>query len=129
MPVDPQRLATEVATLRQYAVRYALLAAWRDDLLARGLAVPPNLPQSLETTRVKIASGCASSCDVGCALGEIEATLVTADSSTQKGKVDFWLDLLGQVMGGDASLERLLNLPVVQFHYAGCGLGACGCKH
>lgn len=121
------RAVQEEAVLRQFAMRWSVLAAWRDALRLRRVSLPPSLDASLETARVKTASGCFSVCEVGCDLARVEAELTSADSSTDHNWVDFWLDLLGHAMAEGAETERLLKVPAVKFHFANCGIKGCSC--
>ena len=125
-PTD-DRAVQEESVLRQFAVRWAVLAAWTDALHLRRVPLPPNLGSLLEGARIKTASGCFSVCEVGCDLSRIEAELTTADSSTDHNWVDFWLDLLGHAMSEGEETERLLKVPAVRFHYANCGVKGCTC--
>jgi hypothetical protein len=126
-----ERISTETAILEKYGLRWAVLAAWCDDLEGRGLKVPREVWNSLAEARVKISSGCFSSCDVGCDLGTVEGQLVSlAASSGADGAADsvtLWLELLAHAMVATTSTERLLNIPAVKFRYAECGFGPCGC--
>jgi len=121
------QIRVEVAVLKRYGLRWAVLAAWADELRNRGAVLPASLSGQLDAGRVKISSGCFSSCEVGCDLGAIEAALVPADAACATSNVSFWLDLLGRAMEDDDGMERLLRLPAVRVHYAGCGFGRCAC--
>jgi len=121
------QIRVEIAVLKRYGLRWAVLAAWADELRTRGAALPAALAGQLEAARVKISSGCFSSCEVGCDLSAIEAALVPADAAGATNSVNFWLDLLGRAMEDDDAMERLLRVPAVRVHYAGCGFGRCAC--
>ena len=125
-PAD-DRAIQEESVLRQFAMRWAVLAAWGDALRLRQVPLPPDLGSLLEGARIKTASGCFSVCEVGCDLSRIEAELTTADSSTDHNWVDFWLDLLGHAMSEGEETERLLKVPAVKFHFANCGIKGCSC--
>lgn len=125
-PAD-DRAIQEESVLRQFAMRWAVLAAWGDALRLRHVLLPPDLGSLLEGARIKTASGCFSVCEVGCDLSRIEAELTTADSSTDHNWVDFWLDLLGHAMSEGQETERLLKVPAVKFHFANCGIKGCSC--
>lgn len=126
-----ERLNAELAILEKYGLRWAVLAAWCDDLEGRGQTVPRDVWNHLAEARVKISSGCFSSCDVGCNLGQVEGQLVALASSTGSDvaceSITLWLELLAHAMVATASTERLLNIPAVKFRYAECGFGPCGC--
>lgn len=126
---DPaeDRAIQEESVLRQFAMRWSVLAAWRDAIQLRRVPPPPDIGVLLEGARIKVASGCFSVCEVGCDLGRIEAALTTADASTDHNWVDFWVDLLGQAMLEGGEIERLLKVPAVRFRYANCGIKGCTC--
>jgi hypothetical protein len=125
-PAD-DRAVQEESVLRQFAMRWSVLAAWADALHLRRVPLPEEVASLLESARIKTASGCFSVCEVGCDLSRLEAELTTADSSTDHNWVDFWLDLLGHAMAEGEETERLLKVPAVRFHYANCGVKGCAC--
>jgi hypothetical protein len=117
----------EEAVLRQYGMRWCVLAAWRDALHLRNVSLPPNLDGLLEGARLKTASGCFSVCEVGCDLTQIEGILTAADSSTDHNWVDFWVDLLGHSMSEGAQIEQMLKVPAIRFRFQNCGIKGCSC--
>jgi len=119
------RFQQEEAVVRQYALRWAVLAAWRDALVERQAPVVAAVDLGLKRVRIKIASGCFSACEIGCDLSPVEAALTSADASSPDTSVDHWLDLLGHAMRADA--ERLLKVPAVKFRFADCGVPGCRC--
>lgn len=121
------RAVQDESVLRQFGLRWCVLAAWRDALRLRHVDLLPNIDSLLEGARLKIASGCFSVCAVGCDLTQIEGALTSADSSTDHNWVDFWLDLLGHAMSEAVEVERLLKVPAVRFHYQNCGIEGCAC--
>ena len=121
------RVQHELETLRAYALRWSVLAAWRSELRLHNVPLPADPGASLERARVKLASGCFSACDVGCDLSAAEAALTAADASRPEPRVEFWLELLGQAMSNTYSLEHFLQIPTVQVHYQNCGIGGCAC--
>jgi hypothetical protein len=118
---------TEVSALEKFALRWSVMAAWAKQLDDRFVALPPQVGKKLEESRIKLAAGCFSSCEVGCVLSEVEGALVTADSSAAKNTVDFWLDLLGHAMSDTVDAERLLRMPAIKIQYQTCGFGSCKC--
>lgn len=124
-----EELAAETALLKKYAVRWAILAAWYDDLARRKGTVPERCASGLSESRIKIASGCFSACNVGCVLSEVEADLVSADASIDESQANNWIDLLGKVMSdSDSDIEYVLGLAPVRFRLSECGLlGSCSC--
>lgn len=120
-------IVTEIGILKKYALRWAVLAAWRDELVARRAALPPDSGKRLEAGRIKITSGCFSSCDVQCLLSDSEAAFVSADASLPESRVDYWVELLGRAMRDSEATEAVLGIPAIKFRYADCGIGECGC--
>lgn len=123
-PASTDLMVTEFAVLKKYALRWAILAAWDDELQGRGVATSTRCESRLEESRVKIASGCFGSCHIGCLLADIEAELVSADASTEDSKVDAWIELLGKAMNDP---EVALGLTAVKFRYSDCVAGGCAC--
>jgi hypothetical protein len=115
------------AVLKQYALRWSVLAAWRDALQLRRVVLPDETDRFLEQARIKIASGCFSVCDVGCDLSQLEALLTSADASSHHNWVDFWVDMLGNSMSNEVETQRILNVPAIKARYNNCGLAVCRC--
>ena len=96
--------ALEEAVLKQFGLRWAVLAGWRDALGLRHLQLPAEVDRLLETARIKIASGCFSVCEVGCDLSQLEGILTSTDASSHHNWVDFWVDMLGHAMASDTEV-------------------------
>jgi len=124
IPLD-ERVATEIAVLEKFGLRWAVLTAWCEELAHRGLAV--DLGKQLEEARLKLATGVFSACEVGCDLGHIEADLTSKDASSTPDSTAYWLELLGKVMAENVDTEALLRNPAVKFHYLNCGFLPCKC--
>ena len=122
------RTVQEEAVLKQYGLRWAVLAAWRDALQLRRVTLPDETDRLLENARTKLATGCFSVCEVGCDLSQIEAVLTSTDASSQHNWVDFWVGLLGRSMCDDPAIEFILNIPAVRSHYQNCGIKGCSCE-
>lgn len=125
--LNSERTVQDEAVLKQYGLRWAVLAGWCDALKLRNVGLPADLDQLLEKARVKIATGCFSVCDVGCGLSQLEGMLTSADASTDHNWVDFWLDLLANSMKDKAETERILKIPAIKARYNNCGLSVCRC--
>lgn len=124
------RIRAEVSVLEKYGLRWAVLAAWADELRSRGATLPGEATRRLEESRIMIASGCFSSCTVGCDLSAIEAALIGAATSMGEASArsaDFWLELLAHAMEDPVATARLLNVPAIRFRYAEGGFGPCQC--
>ncbi len=120
-------VAVEAEALRRYGLRWAVLAAWHDALRIRRVALPAETNRLLERTRIELASGCFSVCEVGCGLGSIEGTLTSVDSSSEGGSTEYWIELLGQSMSGGLDTERVLRIPAVRTHFESSGIKGCHC--
>ena len=123
---EQTRQQNEISMLERYALRWAVLAAWSNELRERKVGFDRQVDQKLEMSRVKLSSGCFSSCEVGSDLGYIEGMLMPADASSAKNKCDFWLELLGHAMEDSASVKKLLSIPAVKFQMSSCGV-KCKC--
>jgi len=126
-PDDTIRRHQDAAVLEKYALRWAVLAAWRTDLIQRAVVLPQDVLSGLETSRIKISSGCFSSCEVGCDLRRIEATLTAVDASSPNEQTDKWLGLLGRAMADKIDPGDLLSVPAVRIRFSDCRVGGCAC--
>ncbi len=122
-----QRVENDKRVLEQYACRWAVLAAWQDDLQKRNVVLKPEVSENIDRARTKIASGCFSVCEVGCDLGKIEALLTSVDASSQYNTAENWIELLAKAMDNTSGVERVLKVPAVKFQYFNCKLG-CNCE-
>ena len=127
MKTNEAKAVQDEAVLKQYGLRWAVLAAWRDALQLRRVELPAETDRLLENARIKIASGCFSVCEVGCDLSQLEAALTSFDASSHHNWVDFWVDMLGHSMASDAETEKILKVPAVKARYKNCGLAVCRC--
>ena len=121
------KITQEEMVLKQYGLRWAVLAAWRDALQLQRVPMPADADRLLENARVKIASGCFSVCEVGCDLAQLEAALTSFDASTSHSGVDFWVDMLGHSMSSEAGTQPILKIPAIRSRYQNCGLSVCRC--
>jgi hypothetical protein len=121
------RVVLEEATLKQYGLRWSVLAAWSDALRLRQVPLPQEMDRLLENARIKLASGCFSVCEVGCDLSQLEGALTSIDASSLHNWVDFWIDMLGHSMSDKAETERILKVPAIRARYNNCGITACRC--
>jgi len=128
--IRDEQVRVEHSVLRKYGLRYAVLAAWADELRTQGVRIVPDTAKPLEAVRVKISSGCFSTCEVGCDLSRIEGVLVSAATSAGKDTVETWLEILGEAMSETADvdeIERKVQLPAVKMYYNRFDFGPCRC--
>jgi hypothetical protein len=118
---------TEAGVLEAFSLRWAVLAAWLGDLRSRGGASEPELPRMLEATRLKIASGCISTCEVGCDLARVEAALVSRTATLAPDRVDLWIDTLSEAMTHPEAVKSLPWFRPVGVSYLDCGYRSCAC--
>ncbi len=124
---NEKRVLHDADVLKQYGLRWAVLAGWRDALNLRKVRLEPNVDHLLESARMKISSGCFSVCEVGCDLSQLEGVLTSADASTDHNWVEFWVDMLANAMKDNTETERILKIPAVRTRYINCGLAVCRC--
>jgi hypothetical protein len=122
-----RQTSVDRAVLEGYGLRWAVLAAWADQLRGRGMGFAPEVRQRQEEARIKISSGCFANCEVGCILSQIEAELMTAEGSAVDTRADFWTELLAMAMSNRAEAEQLLRIPAVKVHFSDCGVASCRC--
>ncbi len=118
---------TESETLDSFSVRWAVLAAWHDDLRSRGTAFDADVARMLESSRVKIASGCTSSCEVGCDLARIEALLVSRTATVAPETVDGWIGALSDAMTAPEDVKARPWFRSVNVSHLDCGYRPCVC--
>ena len=81
----------------------------------------------LEGARVKLASRCFSSCEVGCDLAHIEAALVSRSASFDPARVDEWLDALAKAMTAPEYVKSRTWFRPIHVPHLDCGYrpGVC----
>jgi hypothetical protein len=126
---DDVRRRHEAEVLQKYALRWAVLAAWRKELAERWVAVPPDVVGWLEIARIKICSGRFSLCEVGSVLRKIESLLTPVEASSPGEQTDKWLGHLAQAMAEKPAMAPLLQVPAIRINFEndrprGCG----GCE-
>ena len=127
--MTPGLSRSDPAVLTKYGVRWSILAAWRGELAGRGVCFDAGFAQRLNSSRVKIATGCFSSCEIGCDLAAVERDLITHSTTVCSGETDFWMELLGRAMAGDGNLLDLVTIPAVRTHLVECGFRPCRCDN
>jgi hypothetical protein len=127
-PTGKAQQEQQQGVMKKYGLRWAVLAAWWEDLSKRSASLSENVMGKLEVARTKIASGCFSVCEVGCDLGDIEATLTSIDASLSEKRTDHWIGLLATAMADEVDTIALLKIPAVKFHYNDCKLRGCHCE-
>ena len=123
---EDQKVQQEQHVLELYACRWAVLAAWHDEVTKRGMILADDVGRSISLARTKIASGCFSVCEVGCDLNAIEGALMAGDTSHPNNAAESWLHLLAQVMTDPVDTRRILQVPAVMFQYQRSGI-RCKC--
>ncbi len=117
----------EAVALDSFGLRWAVLAAWHGELRSRGVAFDADVARKLESSRVKIASGCTSSCEVGCDLAQIEALLVSRTATVAPEAVDEWLDTLSVAMTAPEDVRARPWFRSVSVAHLDCGYRPCVC--
>lgn len=109
----------ELGVLKDYGLRYSVLAAWDDNLRDNGVMVPASVTKPLEKARVLISSGCFGVSEVGADLNRIEAILMTTATSAGQDP-ERWMDTLAACMDPSANVELIeekIGLPAVKVYF------------
>ncbi|MBE0603635.1 MAG: hypothetical protein IH611_08405 [Deltaproteobacteria bacterium] len=96
----------ELALLKEYGLRYSVLAAWENALREKGVMVPASVSKPLEKARVLISSGCFTACEVGADLTRIEAILISTATSAGNDP-DNWVETLSECMSPEANIDAI----------------------
>ncbi|HSW50953.1 MAG TPA: DUF2096 family protein [Bryobacteraceae bacterium] len=113
--------------LKKLGMKWAVLAALVIDLGKRGVRVPSDVNEQLKLVRMKIMSGCFSTCEIGCAFGKLEGQLIALGSSLGEAYLRPWSDLLGQAMEGRIDPLRISEIPALEPVANDCQFLACRC--
>ncbi len=113
--------------LKKYGAKWAVLAAMEVDLRNKGAAVPLATANELEAARVKISSGCFSSCEAHCDLNKIEGNLVSVGANFGDDYMDGWFDLMGEAMAGSLTQEKIAEIPLLRPIESKCAFLDCAC--
>jgi hypothetical protein len=114
--------------LKKYGAKWAVLAAMEVDLTRRGVSIPTETLKNIEMSRVKISSGCFSSCEAHCDLNKIEGSLVSVASSLGDEYMENWFDLLGEAMTGNIDAQRISEIPLLKPVESKCFFLGCKCS-
>jgi len=110
----------ELSVLKQYGLRYSVLAAWDDNLRDKGVMVPASVTKPLERARTLISSGCFSVGEVGADLTRIEAILFSVATTAGQESAETWLDTLAECMSPKANIdavEKKIGFPAVKTYF------------
>ena len=113
--------------LKMYGSRWAILAAMSLDLSKKGFQLPETVKMNLEVTRIKIASGCYSTCEIDCSMNRVEGHLISAGASLGEHYIDYWMDLMARSMQGLIDFDNLIEIPAVKPIESACGFLNCNC--
>lgn len=113
--------------LKKYGAKWAVLAAMEVDLMKKGSPIPEVIAKEIETSRIKISSGCFSSCEAHCDLNKIEGNLIPLAANFGDDYVDEWLLLMSEAMTGNLSQERITAIPLLRPIESKCAFLDCAC--
>lgn len=113
--------------LKKFGARWAVLAAMNVDLMKRKLSIPHETQTELEMARIKISSGCFSTCDVQCILNKIESSFIRIGANVDENYIDIWLDLLAKSMSGEIDYQTIGEIPLLKPVEMSCIFLRCGC--
>jgi len=114
--------------LRRFGGKWAVLMAMRSDMSKKGIVLPPEVNEHLQTARTKIATGCFSPCEVSCALAEVESRIFSQCHRLSDEEFMNWSDLLGEAMQGKLDSQRILGIRALEPVKNDCGFLECTCS-
>ena len=123
---DDRAVAFEL--LKRFGGKWAVLMAMSVDMAKKGIALPPDVNEKLTTARVKICSGCFSTCEVSCTLAEVESRLFSRGNLLNEQEFMDWSDLLGAAMQGQLDYERILHTRALAPVKSDCQFLNCSCS-
>lgn len=113
--------------LKKYGSKWAVLVAMSIDLSRKGIKLPDEVNESLQILRIKITSGCYSTCEVGCIIGVVEGQLIACGAEFGDSYLNSWIDLLTSAIKGELDYESLIQIPVIEPVKTSCGFLKCNC--
>jgi hypothetical protein len=118
----------ELEMLRRYGAKWAVLAAMTTDMTRKGIAVPREVFEALQTARSRIESGCFSTCEASCDLSLVEGPLFSQGYLLDQQDFQRWSDLLAEAMQGKLDYQRIMGIPAFDPIKNDCGFLRCGCS-
>ena len=119
--------AVTYEVLKRFGGKWAVLMSMAVTMTRKGITLPPGLNEKLSTSRMKIASGCFSCCEVSCALAEVEGQLSSQFHLLDDQEFTEWYDLLGEAMQGKLDYARIMATPVLEPVRNDCAFLDCSC--
>ena len=126
--VKEENAAVEYELLKRFGGKWAVLMSMSFDMAQRGIALPEDLHEKLTTARIKIGSGCFSSCEINCALADVESRLFSRGHLLEDQEFMDWSDLLGEAMQGKLDYDRILATRVLEPVKNDCQFLRCSCS-
>jgi hypothetical protein len=114
--------------LRRFGGKWAVLTAMSMDMTGKGIVLPPEVNELLKTARLKIESGCYSSCEVNCALAEVESRIFSQCHRLSDQEFMNWTDLLGEAMQGKLNYQRIRGIRALDPVKNDCSFLECTCS-
>ena len=114
--------------LKRFGAKWAVLAAMRADMVKKGIEVAGEVVTELQTARLKIVSGCFSTCEVACTLSLVEGQLFSRCHLLAEQEVTSWCDLLAEAMQGKLDYERIRGIAALDPIKNDCAFLKCGCS-
>lgn len=113
--------------LKRYGGKWAVLMSMAVAMSRSGIELPSDVNEKLKTARLKIASGCFSTCEVSCALAEIESRLSYHFHLLDDQEFEDWYNLLGEAMQGHLDYQRIMATSALEPVKNDCGFLDCHC--
>ncbi len=122
------RSAFEFEVLRRFGAKWAVLTAMTGDMTRKGIKVPHGVVEELGAVRVKIGSGCFSTCEVSCELSKVEGQLFSQCDRLDPQDFQQWCDLLAEAMQGKLDYGRIRGIPALEPVKNDCQFLGCRCS-
>ena len=117
-----------IILLKKYGTKWAVLVAMEVDLYKKGEKISKEILSEIESAKVKISSGCFSTCEVHCVLNQIEGSLVSIGSKYGDDYMNTWFDLFEKTMSSKLSYDHIKDIPVLNPVQSECGFLKCTCE-
>jgi hypothetical protein len=101
---------------QRFRFRWAVLAAWYEQLRARSASLRPETGALLDQARSDIDSRSFGD-RLPSALGSLEGALAQAERTRPDDQIAYWMDMLLASMTQSLDLDRLLGEPSVEAAY------------
>ena len=107
--------------------KWAVLAALSMRMSRRGVPLSAEIHEKLQLARIKIESGCFSTCEINCVLAFIEGQIISKCHLMDSREFMEWSRLLSDAMQGKLDYERIGGIPALEPIRNECRFLGCRC--